>query len=204
MKPLVSLLLMLPLTATAQSPGDLPTLSLWLQGNFSSEQQSQQLENYFHLQLHTVPVWTASSSGPWLYMEQASFKRPERPYRQRLLHLQQTAPGQFTYTPYTLNQPQQYMQAWRYPARLAPLTPDQITVRNGCEVYLHWQAEQQRYHGQTRVGTCASKMYGASYTTIEISVYQDRIVKWARGYDADHNFIWGGSQGGYRFDRLSQ
>ncbi|WP_252010489.1 chromophore lyase CpcT/CpeT [Ferrimonas sp. SCSIO 43195] len=202
MKLLVSLLLMLPLTANAQTAGDLATLSQWLQGNFSSEQQSQQLENYFHLQLHTVSVWP-SSEAPWLYMEQASVKRPERPYRQRLLRLQQTAPGQFTYTPYTLNQPQRYMQAWRYPARLAPLTPEQITPRSGCEVYLRWQADKQRYHGQTRIGTCTSKMYGASYTTIEISVYRDRVVKWARGYDADHNFIWGGNQGGYRFDRLN-
>ena len=58
-----------------------------MQGSYSSEKQSIVDTSYFNISLRMVPIW--KNKGHYLYVEQAMFKKQEKPYRVRIYKLTQ-------------------------------------------------------------------------------------------------------------------
>ena len=71
-----------------------------MQGTYSSEKQSIADTTYFNISLRMVPIW--KSKGHYLYVEQALFKKQDKPYRVRIYKVSQPNDSTFISEIYTL------------------------------------------------------------------------------------------------------
>lgn len=189
---------MLGVSPEAQALADM------MSGHFSSAAQSTlDPENYYDIRLRVAPIWTDRNDGPWLYVEQAAANRLDKPYRQRVYRVSQTGPKTFASAIYELPEPAlNYAGAWRDPSRFAALTPTQLSERSGCTVYLTKQPDGT-FAGSTRGSDCSSRLAGAAYATSEVTVTADSLQSWDRGFDENHEQVWGATEGPYIFVRVT-
>ena len=169
-------------------------------GSFSSEAQAATDERYFDIRLEMMPIWKGRPDGPWLYVEQAAASRLDQPYRQRVYRLWQNDAGEYVSTVYELPDPLSHAGAWQDDAPLSDLSPDELMLREGCDVLLH-ETGERRLSGSTVASNCASSFGGASYATSEVEVTGEGIRSWDRGFDASGNQVWGAEDGPYIFLR---
>jgi hypothetical protein len=167
-------------------------------GTFTSKAQARQDSNYYPIVLHMYPIWP--DRGAWLYVEQAVASQPDKPYRQRIYHLEQMAAGRFRSVIYTLPEPSEYIGAWQRPELFAKLSPLVLEVRSDCDVYLE-QLGPHAFTGATEGKACRSDLAGATYATSEVIITKKRIVSWDRGFNAQGEQVWGATEGGYVFKR---
>ncbi len=176
----------------------------YLSGSFASTEQAQADPDYFDIRLKVVPVWTTRQDGPWLYVEQAASTTLDKPYRQRVYHLTKTGPNTFISSIYTLPEPElQWAGAWATANPLAELSPEQLTLKPGCEVGLTYHYCSKMFEGGTEGTTCASSLRGAAYATSQTQLWEDLLISWDRGYDQTGEQMWGATKGGYRFKKVS-
>ncbi len=188
--------------ASAEQPS-LALLVKRMTGAFNSAEQSKaDPENYFDIHLHMQPIWTERTDGPWLYVEQATAKTLEKPYRQRIYKLSEPKPGVFVSAVYTMPEPLSHAGAWKDASKLGGLTPEQLTIREGCAITLSWK--DGAFVGATDGQNCGSDLRGAKYATSEATIHADRLVTWDRGYDEKDAQVWGATKGGYVFMRVDE
>lgn len=187
--------------AKPAQPSELQMLEAHLTGSFSSEQQSIDDEEFFHIVLHMVPIWVDRNDGPWLYVEQAVAEASERPYRQRVYKLEQREGALLVSRVFTFPDPMAHSGAWESDAPLASLSPDDLEERDGCAIFLTWDGDS--FVGSTDANNCKSTLRGASYATSEVDLHSDRLITWDRGFDQSGEQVWGAVKGGYIFDRIS-
>ena len=191
-----------PRTSATDPPGSPPPRSLevlaeFMSGSFSSAAQAEADSSYFDIRLYMKPIWPDRSDGAWLYVEQAVAQAQDRPYRQRVYRLTEDPDGRYRSTVYELAAPLRFAGVWREADALRSLRPDSLQLREGCDIVLEPTAEG--FAGRTGDGTCPSSLRGASYATSEVEIFEDRLVSWDRGFDADHEQVWGAEKGGYVF-----
>lgn len=189
-----------PAALAAAPDRDLDRLASWLAGSFSSEAQSRRDTSFFDIRVRIVPIWRERTDGRWFYVEQAAAGRIERPYRQRVYRLTRTADGSLESAVFALPEPLRFAGAWKLEAPLATLSPDSLSERTGCSVFLEWK--DGRFTGGTRGKACASELRGAAYATSEVVVEADGMRTLDRGWDADDRQAWGSTRGAYEFSRV--
>ncbi|MEM8883366.1 MAG: chromophore lyase CpcT/CpeT [Planctomycetota bacterium] len=194
------LLLLLLSCASSPSTDDVAELRAWMTGTFSSEAQSKQdPENFFPIRLVMLPIWTDRADGPWLYVEQATTAKPERPYRQRVYRLVRQDDGVIRSEVYALpGDPLAHAGRWDLP----DVTPGQLKLRTGCSIFLTRQADGS-YVGSTRGKGCESSIGDAAYATSEVTITAGLLTSWDRGWTEDDVQAWGATEGAYRFVKLS-
>ena len=74
----------------------------YMAGTMTSAAQAASDTNYFDITLDMVPIWEHKSTGFWLYVEQAVTSMREKPYRQRVYHLQAVDSTHFSSSVYSL------------------------------------------------------------------------------------------------------
>ena len=192
-------------TPSSKGPSDprAAEVASLLVGTFSSRAQSEAQPSYRDVTLRMAPIWTDRTDAHWFYVEQAMASAPDRPYRQRVYRVSQDADGTVESMVLSLpGDPLPYAGAWRQPAPLNELVPDLLRPLDGCVVFLE-PAGPGRFQGGTRGTGCASTRDGAAYTTSEITLEPGLIQSWDRGFDARGTQVWGATEGGYRFVRIS-
>lgn len=199
--PLAMVMVTVKAMATEPDP-DFDSLVVWMEGSFSSAQQAAADSQYFHVDLHMTRIWRDRTDGAWFYVEQAMGSTPDAPYRQRVYHVQRIEEGMLESIVYELRAPDAVVGAWKDPSRFDDLTPKQLVLRRGCEVYL--QATGTSFIGGTHGTACRSDLRGASYASSEVTIMADRIVSWDRGFNAADEQVWGARAGGYVFLRMSR
>lgn len=182
---------------------DLDDLVTYMTGSFSSAGQAEaDPENYFDIRLEMAPIWTEREDGSWLYVEQAVATALQRPYRQRVYRVHALDDDVFASDVYLLpGDPLEFAGAHEDPSLLADVTPEDLTLREGCTVYLR-RVEDGSYFGQTEVGPCSSSLGDAAYATSEISMTADGLVSWDRGFNENGEQVWGATKGGYIFMKV--
>lgn len=171
-----------------------------LTGHFDSAAQAAEDEAFFDISLVMQPFWTERSDGPWLYVEQAVSADERAPYRQRVYNLS-VDEGLLRSDVYTLpGDPAAFVHAWEDPAVFAGLAPADLTLREGCSIWLE-EVGGGSFAGATRGEGCASSLGGAAYATSEVTLEPGRITSWDRGWAADGTQAWGAVTGPYVFDR---
>ncbi|WP_394132483.1 chromophore lyase CpcT/CpeT [Shewanella maritima] len=187
------------LPAIADQTQDKKALLLeWMQGHFDSEQQASADADFFNIHLNMTQIWTEHQST-WLYVEQAAVTHLQAPYRQRVYEVSAISDTEFSSKVYTFENPKSYAGDYKKPQPLANLTPDDLTIKQGCTVYLTWNESTSAFIGSTKEDECKSQLRGASYATSEVMVTADKILSWDRGFDADGKQVWGAVKGGYEF-----
>ncbi len=184
----------------AQKNDDLEELAVWMTGTFSSQAQSaEDPENFFPIRLVMVPVWTDRADGPWLYVEQATHAKADKPYRQRVYHLSAEPDGAIRSEVYTLpGNPLDHAGKWNLPGVKA----EELKIREGCAIFLR-RTDSGSFEGATRGKGCSSKLGDAAYATSEVTITRDLLTSWDRGWSASDGQAWGATKGAYRFVRTS-
>ena len=184
--------------APRQKTSELDKLVAYMTGSFDSEAQATEDSTYYNISLKMAPIWPERTDGRWLYVEQAVAAMADRPYRQRVYRVEQTGPKTFASHVYLLDEPKDFIGAYEPGSAQTALTPERITLKEGCEVVLEKQPNGT-YVGQTGTGTCESNMRGAQYAHSEVTVYKGQLISWDRGYDKNGKQVWGAEKGGYVF-----
>jgi len=179
---------------------DLHTLRDWMAGSFSSaDQHLSDPDNYYDIRLHMAPIWKHRNDGSWLYVEQAAAQNSGRPYRQRVYHLRVNPDKTLESVIYELpGDPLRFAGAWKEPARLDALSPNDLVLRDGCSITLR-KDRNGTFIGSTSGKGCKSNLRGASYATSEVVIWPDRLTSWDRGFDVEERQVWGATEGAYIF-----
>ncbi len=189
-----------PGKAQATKPDkELDRLLQYMTGSFSSAQQAAADSAYFDISLHMARIWRhrPTTEGYWLYVEQAMAARADKPYRQRVYHVYRDGQQRLVSAVFELRQPLRFAGQYAQAAPLAGLTPDSLLPRLGCEIVLVPLA--QSFEGSTGDRTCPSNLRGASYATSQVTLTEQLLESWDRGFDAAGKQVWGAEKGGYRF-----
>jgi CpeT protein len=177
---------------------DLQVLYGYMQGSFSSQQQSKNDTDYYDIRLHMSPIWPESNNGKWLYVEQAMVSALDKPYRQRFYKLIQLADGSIESIVYTVSDPLRFAGAWKTPEMFEQLSVDSLELRDGCSIILR-KLDDGSFKGSTNANNCPSNLRGATYATSEVVVQHDKMISWDRGFDSRDKQVWGAEKGGYIF-----
>lgn len=170
-----------------------------MQGFYSSEAHSKRDTTYFNIALRMTPIW--KNKGHYLFVEQAMFSKPEKPYRVRVYKVSQRNKNEFISEIYTLKNEKEWIGKWTNPEAYDALSESDIDLKSGCEVVLHRDGFQ-KFIGSTGEKTCPSELRGASYASSKVNVYKDKIVSWDQGYDKVGKQVWGAEKGGYEFIKV--
>ena len=187
--------------AKAAQPDELAALVEMMTGSFSSADQAAANEAYYDIRLEMVPIWTEREDARWLYVEQAAASNLAEPYRQRVYRVTRNDDGAYVSTVFEIPDPLSHAGAWKSEAPLAQLGPDDLTLREGCDVVLE-HSGAARFSGSTIENRCKSTLRGATYATSEVEVTAEGIRSWDRGFDAEGSQVWGAEEGPYIFVRL--
>jgi hypothetical protein len=185
----------------ADEPTAVERLTSFMTGTFSSAQQARGDQNFRDVTLNVARLWSDRLDGPWLYAEQALTDAPDHPYRQRIFHLSPGSDGSVVCRVFDLPDPIAATGAWKDPARLAKLSPDALTSRDGCDLVLRPQPDGS-FKGGTEGKACLSTLPGVAYTTNMTAISAKETITWERGYNASDTQIWGSLHGGYIFKRI--
>ncbi len=169
-----------------------------MQGHYSSEKQSVADTTYFNISLRMVPIW--KNKGNYLYVEQAIFKKQDKPYRVRIYKLTQDGDKLISQI-FTLKNEKEWVGKWNTPEAFDTLSENDIELKQGCEVVLE-RLDKNKFAGQTGVKTCPSELRGASYATSKVTVLENQILSWDQGFDKDGKQVWGAEKAGYIFNKL--
>ncbi|MDX9905423.1 MAG: chromophore lyase CpcT/CpeT [Bacteroidales bacterium] len=177
---------------------DLPKLASMMTGEFSSEKQAAADKDFLHIRLSMTPIMPGNKDGYWLYVEQAMASAMDKPYRQRVYRLSIADDTTIVSKVFELKNPLAYTGGHEMPEKLAAITPDSLTDRQGCSIYLH-KTGKNRYEGSTPGKECLSSLRGATYATSEVVITPKKMVSWDRGWDREDKQVWGSEKGGYVF-----
>jgi hypothetical protein len=197
---LVALAVLLSACAAPERGDATAELAAHLSGHFSSAAQAAADPAYSEIELRVVPIWTERSDGPWLYVEQADARTPQRPYRQRVYRLERAGELFLSHIYTFRGDPLRHAGAWQQGRPLAGLAPSDLELRTGCAVALT-RDSHGRYRGGTRGRDCASELRGARYATSTVTLDAGVLESWDRGYDDAGRQVWGATGGAYRFVR---
>lgn len=191
------LLLIVSVSASAQT-STLKKLSRWMSGSFSSYQQHiSDTDNYYHIKLDIIPIWTERKDGKWFYVEQALAGYENKPYRQRVYHLWENKWGEYVSSIYKFPSPLNYAQNWQ--KFELEMSPQKCRLKEGCDVVLNFDYDTYCFVGGTKVGTCSSRRSGSSYATAEVKIYKNELYSWDRGFNDKGEYVWGAEKSGYIF-----
>lgn len=169
-------------------------------GRYSSAAQAKADRDFRDVRLHMVRIWPERTDAYWLYVEQAMATTLDKPYRQRVYAVKVDPDGTVASHVYELpGDPMSFAGAWQDPKRLDLTSPELLTPREGCTVFL--EADGETWKGATRPNTCVSTLMGAAYATSEVTIGRDVLTSWDRGFDAAGKQVWGSTKGPYRFVR---
>ncbi len=185
--------------STPKKDIDVEVLATWLEGSFSSQDQAKADTTYLDIRLRMKRIWHARTDGYWFVVEQAVATSQDAPYRQRVYNVRRVEENMIESRTFTWKDPSRVKGAWKDTTLVDGLTPSDLILRRGCEVYL--QLDARHYFGSTHGTACSSDLRGASYATSEVKIYRDKIISWDRGFSADNQQVWGATKGGYVFVR---
>ena len=184
-----------------KSTADIKQLLSYMTGSFSSHEQSVEDTSFYDIRLEMVPIWKERTDGYWLYVEQAVADYLDKPYRQRVYHLTQFDDSTLESAVYMIDEPLRFAGVWKEAEPLSGLTPDSLTLRDGCSIMLKPENDGS-FSGSTVGNSCISSLRGASYAVSEVKITEDYLYSWDRGYDSVGVQVWGAEKGGYMFKKI--
>jgi hypothetical protein len=183
----------------ASTPSDkLAQLLTYMTGDFSSQAQSQRDTDYFDIRLHIRPIWLTDKANHWLYVEQATAKSPEKPYRQRVYKVEKEGENGFKSIVYTIDEPAKWIGAFKNPVTLDQYKPANLLLREGCTVFLQAQKDGT-FKGATQGEGCESNLRGAKYAISTVTISDKMLLSWDQGFNDKKVQVWGATKGGYAF-----
>ncbi|KAK0590133.1 hypothetical protein LWI29_023070 [Acer saccharum] len=174
---------------------------------FTREQASRDPDNFFNIRMLTCPAAEMVDGSKVLYFEQAFWRTPQKPFRQRI-YMVKPCPKELKcdveVSSYAIREVEEYKNFCDRPKDQRPL-PDEVIGDIGehlTTIHLKRCERGKRclYEGSTPPGGFPNSWTGATYCTSELAVLKNNeIHTWDRGYDDDGNQVWGVKEGPYEF-----
>ncbi|KAK9995253.1 hypothetical protein SO802_019939 [Lithocarpus litseifolius] len=174
---------------------------------FSRDQASRDPDNYFNIRLMTCPAAEMVDGSNVLYFEQAFWRTPQKPFRQRF-YMVKPCPKELRcdveVSSYAIRDVEEYRNFCDRPKDQRPLPEEVIgdIAEHLTTIYLKRCERGKRclYEGSTPPGGFPNSWNGATYCTSELAIVKNNeIHTWDRGYDDDGNQVWGAKEGPYEF-----
>ncbi|GAB4845812.1 hypothetical protein Ancab_039221 [Ancistrocladus abbreviatus] len=173
----------------------------------SREQAGRDPEHYFNLRMITCPAAEMVDGSKVLYFEQAFWRTPQKPFRQRFYMVkpcQKEMRCDVELSTYAIRDMEEYKNFCDRPKDQRPLPEEVIgdIAEHLTTIYLHRCERGKRclYEGATPPGGFPNSWNGAACCTSELAVLKNNeIHTWDRGYDDDGNQVWGVKEGPYEF-----
>lgn len=189
---------------TISDDRELLTLKQWLQGSFSSEEQSKVDTSYFDVRLHIKQVWEKRKDAYWLYIEQFIAQFPDRPYRQRVYSLSRKSKDTLELKIFEIPEAIRFAGEWESKTPLKSLTPDSLLERIGCNISIVWDSTKKTFIGVAKNSICVSDIRGANYASTDLELSRESMLLWERGWTRKGQQVWGSVKGGYLFKRVKE
>ncbi|XP_021731729.1 chromophore lyase CRL, chloroplastic-like isoform X2 [Chenopodium quinoa] len=164
----------------------------------SREQAARDPDHFFNLRMIACPAADMVDGSKVLYFEQAFWRTPQKPFRQRFYML----------STYAIRDMEEYKNFCDRSKDQRPL-PEEV-IRDIAEhlttIHLKRCERGKRclYEGKTPSEGFPNTWNNASYCKSELSVLKNNeIHMWDRGYDEDGNQVWGVKEGPYEFKPAS-
>lgn len=181
------------------------TLAHWLAGEFDNRPQALDQPVWFvHLRLWHRPLPIQIENNLAIFAEQANALYLDRAYRQRVLVLQEPAPGQLCVQYRAFKQPERFRGAGANPDLLKTLTPDDLDHLPGCELTVRQENDQSndRFVAEPEPNVrCYFQYEGKTRQVVLGFAVSDRqFLSYDRGVDPDTGqALWGATMGAYEF-----
>jgi len=186
------------LQASAQNINpSLDLLASYMQGSFTSIEQAKSDTDYFEIELEMARFNPDAKNGVWLYVEQATASKKDKPYRQRVYHVEQIDANTFTSTIMSIKGGEAWYGSFSDPMKLKGLSMDSLEALPGCAITLTYK--DGAFVGSTDGRKCSNAWGKATYATSEVTISPGLMVSWDRGYNDAGEQVWGAEKGGYRF-----
>ncbi|XP_047269789.1 chromophore lyase CRL, chloroplastic isoform X6 [Capsicum annuum] len=143
---------------------------------FSKEQAVRDPDSYFNFRWLSCPAADMVDGSKVLYFEQAFWRTPHKPFRQRFFMVKPCAK--------------------ELKCDVEDIAEHLTTIHlKRCE-----RGKRCLYEGSTPADGFPNSWNGATYCTSELAVLKNNeIHAWDRGYDDDGNQVWGVKGGPYEF-----
>ena len=105
-------------------------------GTFNTKAQSARDSQFYNIQLKMCRIWTQDPNQYWLYVEQATAKNLNKPYRQRIYKLEQINKKQFVSKVYNIPSPELAVNGCEINLYFKTITFEDIILKEGCSVNL--------------------------------------------------------------------
>ncbi|MGK4476530.1 chromophore lyase CpcT/CpeT [Aeromonas molluscorum] len=184
----------------AQPQASLAPLLDWFSGDFANAEQARDDDRFASASLRLMEIWPGRPGVRWIYAEQSLAERAPRPFRQRIYRFSEASGGRILMSELTMPRATDFAGAWRQPELLDSLTPQQLSLRQGCEIWLHRQPSGE-YQGHSDIGRCTTDFGGASTLVQYLWIGPDRVRLLDRAYDEGGKLRWGSPGEGYLYLR---
>ncbi|KAK3119083.1 hypothetical protein QOZ80_9BG0713410 [Eleusine coracana subsp. coracana] len=174
---------------------------------FSREQARKDPDNYFNLRMLTCPATEMMDGSSVLYFEQAFWRTPEKPFRQRF-YMVKPCPKEMKcdveLSSYAIRDAEEYKNFCDRPKDQRPQSEEVIAdiAEHLTTIHLSRCGRGKRclYEGSTPPEGFPNNWNGASYCTSDLSIHKNGEVHiWDKGFDDDGNQVWGTKVGPYEF-----
>lgn len=186
---------------------DVAEVTRALLGTRDSADQALQDRRFTDVRLTQCRVQVVDAPNPsaaeFLYLEQALSVSPDKPYRQKFVRVTPgDGPGKVLSEEFEPTTDAASFQGFCSRPEAERLVTLAQFGTPACTIVLE-KAEGARWVGGTRDGGCPTTYRLATRATTEITITQDTILSWERGWDDDGFQVWGPEAGGYRFERIN-
>lgn len=174
---------------------------------FSREQACRDSDNYFNLRMLTCPATEMVDGSNVLYFEQAFWRTPQKPFRQRL-YIVKPCPKEskcdVELSSYAIRDTEEYKNFCDRPKDQRPHDEEIIgdIAEHLTTIHLSRCERGKRclYEGSTNPQGFPNSWNGASYCTSDLMIHRNgEVHTWDRGYDEEGNQVWGPKIGPYEF-----
>ncbi|KAH7670144.1 Chromophore lyase CpcT/CpeT protein [Dioscorea alata] len=174
---------------------------------FSQEQACRDPDNYFNLRILTCPATDVVDGSQVLYFEQAFWRTPQKPFRQRF-YMVKPCPREMRcdveLSSYAIRDAEVYKNFCDRMKDQRPKTEEvnEDIAEHLTTIHLSHCERGNRclYKGSTPPGGFPNSWNGASHCTSELTIHKNgELQMWDRGYDDEENQVWGSKEGPYIF-----
>ncbi|XP_078160040.1 crumpled leaf [Carex rostrata] len=179
---------------------------------FSREQARKDPDNYFNIRMLMCPATEMVDGSRVLYFEQAFWRTPEKPFRQRF-YMVKPCPKEMKcdveLSSHAVRDMEEYKNFCDRPKDQRPQPEEVIAdvAEHLTTIHLS-RCERGKgclYRGSTPADGFPNSWSGASYCTSDMSIYRNgELHMWDRGFDEEGNQAWGPKAGPYEFKPAPQ
>lgn len=199
-RPILAILLSVSLfgSESLTNQDEVAEVSKRLSGVFDSSQQASNNPSYVVVKLQACPA-VVEPENTYLYVEQTATQFSNTPYRQRVYKISwDTTSGTVESRIFRIMNQQSLIGACDQKRK--PMIAPEDLVDIQCAVQLTRSGDN--FVGSTPEAGCPSNFGGASKSTSQVTLEENMIRAWDRGYDKAGNQVWGPFEGPYEFRRV--